>query len=550
MKINFKFFVRTFCIFSFLVLSLVLGQGIASAHQDPAGCSGSGLNLSLFTDKQEVVLGDTITYSINVFNGTGGGPVVCNAMDLHAHLKTPDGANHDITLSQTSLAGGESTPSLNAVTYVSRAEDMQANGTLAASAEVAGTIHFGPMDSAGGGTQSVNTRVLGKLHVIKHVINDNGGSATAADFTMNVAGTNVSLPSFPGSETGQDVTLRAGAYTVSETGPVADYSAATSSDCLGTMAAGESKTCTITNDDKVLVVVAPILTITKVVVNDNGGTKVIADFPLFIDGASTTSGIASTTTIGSHKISETSDSGYTATISGDCAADGAITLASGDVKACTITNNDKAPAPVEPVHVVSGYSGGAVIPFYNTAVAVVATPAVVSPLIHLTKAPSLQTLPVGGGVVIYTMQITNPGKVALSNIKLTDDKCAPVQYVSGDINHDYKLDLTETFTYTCQTNLTKTTTNIATASGEANGLTVNSVAMATVTVPAAGKVLGIKIFPKAGLPPQENSLASGIILAATICLFIVLAWLIIMLRRRKAAGNSLLVEFYRPADFK
>ncbi|PIT90410.1 MAG: hypothetical protein COU22_02295, partial [Candidatus Komeilibacteria bacterium CG10_big_fil_rev_8_21_14_0_10_41_13] len=82
----------------------------------------------------------------------------------------------------------------------------------------------------------------------------------------------------------------------------------------------------------------PQLTVTKTVVNTGGGTKVVADFPLFIDGDSVTSGVASTTSAGLHTVSETTDPNYTSVIGGDCAADGTITLALGDVKTCTITN--------------------------------------------------------------------------------------------------------------------------------------------------------------------------------------------------------------------
>jgi hypothetical protein len=44
------------------------------------------------------------------------------------------------------------------------------------------------------------------------------------------------------------VTLDAGAYSVSESGP-AGYSSASSPDCAGTIAAGETKTCTVTSND-------------------------------------------------------------------------------------------------------------------------------------------------------------------------------------------------------------------------------------------------------------------------------------------------------------
>lgn len=116
-----------------------------------------------------------------------------------------------------------------------------------------------------------------------------------------------------------------------------------------------------------------------------------------------------------------------------------------------------------------------------TATVVVGVP-IVPPLIHVTKVPSPLALPAGGGVVTYTKKVTNPGTVPLSNIKIADDKCGTVKYISGDANNDSKLDPTETWIYTCQTNLTKTTTNTVTVSGQANGLTARDFAIATVIV--------------------------------------------------------------------
>jgi uncharacterized repeat protein (TIGR01451 family) len=93
-------------------------------------------------------------------------------------------------------------------------------------------------------------------------------------------------------------------------------------------------------------------------------------------------------------------------------------------------------------------------------------------------------LSAGGGMVTYTNTVTNLGAVALSNVQIADDKCSSVKYVSGDSNGDSKLDVNETWTYVCKTNLTKTTTNTVTVSGQANGLTARDFAIATVIVSA------------------------------------------------------------------
>jgi hypothetical protein len=102
---------------------------------------------------------------------------------------------------------------------------------------------------------------------------------------------------------------------------------------------------------------AATLTVTKTVTNDDGGVKMISDFPLFIDAFPVTSGVATTTLPpGTYTVSETSDAGYAASVwGGNCAADGSITLADGDTKTCTITNDDIA-AIVVPV--VSSSGGG------------------------------------------------------------------------------------------------------------------------------------------------------------------------------------------------
>jgi len=38
----------------------------------------------------------------------------------------------------------------------------------------------------------------------------------------------------------------------------------------------------------------------------------------------------------------------------------------------------------------------------------------------------------------------------VTDITLSDDKCSPAGYVSGDLNTDNKLDLAESWTYSCQ----------------------------------------------------------------------------------------------------
>ena len=190
-----------------------------------------------------------------------------------------------------------------------------------------------------------------KLTVTKVVVNTGGGTKVVSDFPLFVDGGAVT--------SGVQNAFSTGAHTVSETADPA-YTAVISGDCAAngsiTLAAGDVKACTITNT---FIVPQAKLTVTKVVVNTGGGTKVVSDFPLFVDGGAVTSGVQNTFGTGAHTVSETTDPAYTAVISGDCAANGSITLAAGDVKACTITNTFIVPqAKLTVTKVVVNTGGG------------------------------------------------------------------------------------------------------------------------------------------------------------------------------------------------
>ena len=142
---------------------------------------------------------------------------------------------------------------------------------------------------------------------------------------------------------------------------------------------------------------------------------------------------------------------------------------------------------------------------------------VVPPLIHVTKVPNPLVLSVGGGMVTYTNKVTNPGTVALNNVRLTDDKCGPVEYISGDTNGDSELDTTETWVYTCQAELTKTTINTITASGEANGLIARDFAIVTVVVaPVVVAPVVVPKLPNTGVTSARNNIPWNIIVPAGI----------------------------------
>jgi len=103
------------------------------------------------------------------------------------------------------------------------------------------------------------------------------------------------------------------------------------------------------------------ITLIKTVINDNGGSKIISDFPLFIGLLSATSSIMATVTPAIYTMSET-NVGYTPSVwGGDCNAAGVVTLANGDVKTCTITNDDTPPL-LTLIKTITNDNGGSALP--------------------------------------------------------------------------------------------------------------------------------------------------------------------------------------------
>jgi len=352
------------------------------------------------------------------------------------------------------------------------------------------------------------------INVVKTVVNDNGGTKTAADFALFVDGTPVAsgiTNTFPAIT---------GVYHVTETNDP-KYTRTFSGDCDANggmnLIQGQNKFCIVTN-------------------NDIGAPVVVPPVPPHIDVVKVPSPLSLPNGPGAVTYTYTARNIGTVPMSdvtmvGDTCSP--IILASGDV------NNDKkldvnetwvhtCSTTLTETHtntvVATGWANGISATDIASATVVVGLP-LVPPLIHVTKVPSRYTLLVGGGAVTYTEKITNPGTVPLSNVSLNDDKCA-INFVSGDSNSDSKLDVNETWTYTCTVNLAATTTNVATATGEANGFTVRDFATATVVVAAAAPIL-----PKSGMGPTEGILAARAIAAAAV-LLVSVAYLLVMRKRQ------------------
>jgi uncharacterized repeat protein (TIGR01451 family) len=212
-----------------------------------------------------------------------------------------------------------------------------------------------------------------------------------------------------------------------------------------------------------------------------GGSAAPSDFTLHVKNSSgvvvtSTPGVAGagvsfTLPAGTYTVSEDGNTSYTQSfLAGDCSG-GSVALSAGDDKTCTIINTN---IPVIPSGSINTGSGRIV------------------PLIGIVKVPTPLALPTGTGSVTYNYTVWNVGgQQALDNVSVTDDKCGPVTYVSGDVNGNGKLDPHEDWKYTCTATLAKTTTDTATAIGYSDDVYHQaSIATAVATV-----VVGAPVTP-------------------------------------------------------
>ena len=207
-------------------------------------------------------------------------------------------------------------------------------------------------------TCTITNKRKPKLTVVKVI---QGGNGAAFDLKVNG---NTVLNDVAGSGGQVTNTYPVGtAYTVTETlgnGDAVDpavWETTLSGDCAGSLAAGDDKTCTITNKRK------PKLTVVKVIQGGNG-----AAFDLKVNGNTVLNDVAgsggqvtNTYPVGTaYTVTETLGNGdavdpavWETTLSGDCAG----SLAAGDDKTCTITNKRKPKLTV--VKVIQGGNGAA-----------------------------------------------------------------------------------------------------------------------------------------------------------------------------------------------
>ncbi|MBP7961504.1 MAG: DUF11 domain-containing protein [Caldilineaceae bacterium] len=94
-----------------------------------------------------------------------------------------------------------------------------------------------------------------------------------------------------------------------------------------------------------------------------------------------------------------------------------------------------------------------------------ATVRVITPGITVEKSATPTTI-YSGNSVTYNYTVRNTGNSTLNTVTISDDKCNPVTYVSGDTNNNQQMEVTETWIYRCTTSLTVDTTNTVTVNAK------------------------------------------------------------------------------------
>ena len=208
--------------------------------------------------------------------------------------------------------------------------------------------------------QITNTALPGKLVVQKLVINDSGGTRIATNFSFQLAlgnqtvGNATAFLQDGANQLGgkNEVAVDRGVYNVTEPTVPSDYTVSNNTCSSVSVNNGATATCTITNNDN-----QATLIVKKVVVNDSGGTTPATGFSFTLNGVSSAflndgqfaDGLHGKNSValdaGTYTVTEpTIPAGYSQTplFTGDCTG---VTLAAGETKTCTITNNDAKASP-------------------------------------------------------------------------------------------------------------------------------------------------------------------------------------------------------------
>jgi hypothetical protein len=222
-----------------------------------------------------------------------------------------------------------------------------------------------------------NDDIAPSLTLDKVTAYTHGGTAPESSWTLSADGGDAGTLSGPGAEGSTDVvsdeTFQAGTYALSESAAPTGYINGESYSCVLnggdavssnsiTLGIGDSAVCTITNTD-----LPGTLIIQKTVINDNSGIATAGDFSFSVDGGESAAfnetdddddnPLTGENTVsvdaGDYTVAEDSAAGYSTTPGDDCTG----TIANGETKTCTITNDDLPPG-TGTLTIVANSTGG------------------------------------------------------------------------------------------------------------------------------------------------------------------------------------------------
>jgi len=395
-----------------------------------ANCVPVTLTTTKTTSTPNILAGDTATYTITVSNAAGaGGAAGVNISDV-----LPAGFTYAST-SSINLSG-------NAV----RTETV--NPTVGAGTPTWGTFLI-PSDSSVTITFTVNVDSATPPDVYQ-----NPATAAFLDPVRITTTTTLTSNYDPASSTGEDVTITASADL-----------AVDKTDGITTVITGDTITyaLTLTNNGPSLV--------SNTTISDPAATGLTKT----AIGVCTATGGAICPTVGTGP-------GQMSIANLEAGTVVVPTLPNGDSISFTITANVTATSGSVANTFAAAPPSGTTDPNLTNNTSTDTDTLVTDSQIQIVKTPSVTAIN-GSSLVTYTYVVTNPGRTPLTSVTVTDDKCSPVTYVSGDVNTNNTLETTETWNYTCAATLSATTTNTATVTAAGSGnQQVRDTDSATVTL--------------------------------------------------------------------
>lgn len=253
------------------------GSALSALASQPCTFTFAPGAIDLATDTTHGPIG---VYTPGVYCTSGAASIGTGGITLSGsgtYIFRVDGALTTVANSVVTLANGAS--ACDVFWTPTAATTLGANSTFvgtdidASGITIGNTVTWTGRALAFGGTVTTDTDTItvptctvivpATLHIIKQIVNNSGGTATASLFNLHVklSGTDVTgSPAVGIVSPGRSYSLSAGTYVVSEDAN-ASYTQTFSGDCNSSgsviLSAGDNKTCTITNDDIAAVVVPP-----------------------------------------------------------------------------------------------------------------------------------------------------------------------------------------------------------------------------------------------------------------------------------------------------